>query len=213
MAAEFERKESAGGVTFKLYRGEGVALLAFDLDPAQATDGFVGFTVEVRYPGSNHWGALRNRLHFDYPPDVERPRSFKSTEAPFQKFRWVHVPTDVDGEGEFRYRVTSRYMDAHGQLSTGATVELPISLAPRTIDNFVNIGFTRGFASSQAYADRFNNEANILPDPGLPAKANLDQDMAPYEEHYNWLGFEVRRLITNLLDEVAADPTLTLDAM
>ena len=34
----FERKKSSGGLTFKLYRGEGVALLAFDLDPAHATD-------------------------------------------------------------------------------------------------------------------------------------------------------------------------------
>ena len=77
----FERKESSGGLTFKLYRGEGVALLAFDLDPAHATDDFVGFSVEVKYPGSNQFGALRNRLHFDLPPDIERPRSFKSRGA------------------------------------------------------------------------------------------------------------------------------------
>ncbi|HYF34650.1 MAG TPA: hypothetical protein VD994_05115, partial [Prosthecobacter sp.] len=69
MADEYERKVSAGGLALKVYRGEGVALLAFDLDAAQASDDFVGFTVEVQYPGSAHWGALRNRLHFDYPPD------------------------------------------------------------------------------------------------------------------------------------------------
>ncbi|MCQ9977022.1 hypothetical protein, partial [Staphylococcus aureus] len=70
-----------------------------------ATDDFVGFTIEVRYPGSDRWGALRNRLHFDYPPTPERPRSFKSTEAPFQKFRWIHVPTETP-EGEFHYRIS-----------------------------------------------------------------------------------------------------------
>jgi len=43
VATEFERKESVGGLTFKLYRGEGVALLAFDLDQALDTDDFVGF--------------------------------------------------------------------------------------------------------------------------------------------------------------------------
>ena len=84
MSIDFERKVSAEGLTFKLYRGEGAALLAFDLDESLATDDFVGFTIEVRYPGSDRWGALRNRLHFDYPPIPERPRSFKSTEAPLR---------------------------------------------------------------------------------------------------------------------------------
>ncbi|HEX6726595.1 MAG TPA: phospholipase D-like domain-containing protein [Nitrospira sp.] len=212
MATEFERKESVGGLTFKLYRGEGVALLAFDLDQALATDDFVGFAIEVQYPGSTHWGALKNRLHFDYPPDLRRPRSFRSTEAPFQKFRWIHVPTEVK-QGEFRYRVTACYMNAAGKLHTGAQVENAISLEPQTIDGFLNVGFTRGFASSQAYADRFNNEAGILPVPGSSAAASLDHDMAPFEKNYAWLGFEVRRLIIDVLDRVAADPLLTLDAL
>jgi hypothetical protein len=212
MATDFERKESAGGLTFKLYRGEGAALLAFDLDPAQATNDFVGFSVEVQYPGSTRWGALKNRLHFEYPPNVERPRSFRSTEAPFQKFRWIHVPSEVK-EGEFRYRVTARYMDAAGVLRAGPQVTNAISLAPQTIDGFVNVGFTRGFASSQAYADRFNNEAGILPEPGSPAAAGLAHDMAPFADHYAWLGFEARQLIIGLLEQVAADPSLTLDAL
>jgi hypothetical protein len=147
MSSDFERKASSGGLTFKIYRGEGVALLAFDLDEEQATDDFVGFTVEVKYPGASHWGALRNRLHFDYPPTSRRERSYRSTEAPFQKFRWIHVPTETPA-GEFGYRVTARYMAADGTLSNGATVENAISLAPETIEGFVNVGFTRGFASS-----------------------------------------------------------------
>ena len=212
MASEFERKESDGGLTFKLYRGEGVALLAFDLDKDQATDDFVGFSVEVRYPGSTHWGALRNRLHFEYPPDLEHPLSYRSTEAPFQKFRWIHVPTEVN-QGEFRYRVTACYMNAVGELRTGPQVENAISLEPQTINGFLNVGFTRAFASSQAYATRFNNEAGILPAPGSPAAASLGLDMAPFEANYAWLGFEVRRMIINLLDRVAADPSLTLDAL
>jgi len=214
MANEFERKESAGGLTFKVYRGEGAALLAFDLDPSQATDDFVGFSIEVQYPGSVHWGALKNRLHFDYPPNVERPRAFRSTEAPFQKFRWIHVPTEVK-EGEFLYRVTACYMNAEGVLRAGPQVVNAISLESQTIDGFVNVGFTRGFASSQAYADpdRFNNQAAILPPPGSPAAASLEHDMTPFEKNYEWLGFEARRLIVGVLDEIAADPSLTLDAL
>ena len=37
--------------------------------------------------------------------------------------------------------------------------------------------------------------------------------MAPFEENYAWLGFETRRLIRALLDEVAGDPSLSLDAL
>ena len=94
MATEFERKESAGGLTFKLYRGEGLALLAFDLDQAQATDDFVGFSIEVQYPGSTHWGALKNRLHFDYPPDLKRP-AFVS----FNRSAVSEIPLDPRANG------------------------------------------------------------------------------------------------------------------
>ena len=212
MATDYERKASNGGLTFKAYRGEGAALLAFDLDPAQATDDFVGFSIEVFYPGATKWGALKNRLHFEYPPNVERPRAFRSTEAPFQKFRWIHVPTEVK-DGDFRYRVTACYMNADGTLRPGSQVELDISLAPKTIDGFLNIGFTRGFASSQAYADQFKNEAGILPPVGSAAAASLDHDMAPFEKNYVWLGFEARKLIVEVLEQVAEDPSLTLDAL
>lgn len=209
---DFERKASADGLTFKVYRGEGAALLAFDLEKSKATRDFVGFSVEVKYPGSTKWGALRNRLHFDHPPNVERPRSFKSTEAPFQKFRWIHVPTSTP-DGEFQYRVTAQYMQADGNLRSGAQVELAISLASATVDGFLNIGFTRGFASSQAYVDNFGNEQGILPTVGAPARASLDHNMAPFEKIYTWLGFENRRLVYDLLDAVAADENLTLDAL
>lgn len=212
MATEFESTKSADGLTFKIYRGEGVALLAFDLDEEQATDDFVGFSVEVQYPGSNHWGALKNRLHFEIPPNIESPRVFRSTEAPFQKFRWIHVPTEVK-EGEFRYRVNALYMNAAGELQSRAQVENAISLSPQTIDGFVNVGFTRGFASSQAYADRFNNETGILPAPNAPAANSLTHDMTPFEKNYAWLGFEARRLIIEVLEQVTNDESLTLDAL
>ncbi len=208
----FERTEISGSLTFKLYRGEGVALLAFDLKDDAATDDFVGFSIEVKYPGSNHWGALKNRLSFDLPPANEFGRVYRSTEAPFQKFRWIHVPSEIK-PGEFRYRVTAQYMDGAGVLHAGDQVENAISLEPQTIEGFLNVGFTRGFASSQAYATRFQNETRILPPIGSAAAANLDHDMSQFPQHYDWLGFEARRLIYDLLDQVAAHPELTLDAL
>jgi hypothetical protein len=71
-------------------------------------------------------------------------------------------------------------MDATGKLTDGATVEESISLRPDTIENFVNVAFTRGFASSQAYVDRFNNETGILPPPHAPAAANLAHKWHPF---------------------------------
>ena len=110
METEYERKESAGGLTFKFYRGEGVALLAFDLDPAQATDDFVGFSVEVQYPGSTHWGALKNRLHFDYPP-VARA----SARVSFNPGAVSEIPLDPCADGSETGRVPiSRHRPLYG---------------------------------------------------------------------------------------------------
>lgn len=212
MSADFESKTTFQGLTFKLYRGEGAALLAFDLAPDLATPDFVGFSIEVRYPGADHWGVLHNRLHFDYPPTPQRPRTFPSTEAPFQKFRWIHVPSEIL-PGLFRYRATACYMQADGTLRKGVSVDAQVSLEAQTISQFVNIGFTRGFASSQAYGDRFDNETRILPPARSAPRAYLDLDMAPFERNYQWLGFEARQLILQVLEQVASDPGLTLDAL
>ena len=56
MPNEFESKEASGGLTFKIYRGEGAALLAFDLDEESATNDFVGFSVEGEVSGINKVG-------------------------------------------------------------------------------------------------------------------------------------------------------------
>lgn len=90
---------------------------------------------------------------------------------------------------------------------------MSISLEVETIKEFVNIGFTRGFASSQAYRERFNNNAEILPPPNAPSKDNLTHDMGPHELAYAWLGFEARRLVMDTLQEVIDDQELTLDAL
>ena len=209
MPNDFEKKASADGLTVKLYRGEGVCLLAFDLAKAIATDDFAGFSIEVKYPGAPKFGALRNRLRFK--GDTPGTAQFSSLQAPFQKFRWVHVPSAVMA-GQFEYRVTAQYM-REGQLVAGAQVMASISLAPETIRDFVNVGFTRGFASSQAYRDKFKNNPDILPAPNAPAKDNLGHDMAPHEAAYAWLGFEARRLIMDTLQEVVDDPALSLDAL
>ena len=53
-------KASANGVHVVAYRGEGNCLLAMDLDAALRTDDFVGFSLEVKYPGgSRYYDGLR----------------------------------------------------------------------------------------------------------------------------------------------------------
>lgn len=63
MASEFS-KASHNGVHVVAYRGEGNCLRAFDLDDEHLTSDFVGFSVEVRYPGGRKWWPLTNRLGF-----------------------------------------------------------------------------------------------------------------------------------------------------
>ena len=95
---------SADGLTVTAYRGEGSCLLAMDLDANLRTNDFVGFSIEVRYPGSPRFGFLKNLLNFEYGPGHEPP--FSSMTSPFQTFRWVHVPTEISGDGQFTYRVS-----------------------------------------------------------------------------------------------------------
>jgi hypothetical protein len=213
MAEIFERRADRQGVGLKLYRGEGAGLLAFDLDKDRATPDFVGFAVEVKYPGSgSDWHPLRNRLRFDGAPPNANTR-FSSLDAPFQKFRWTHVPGEIV-KGEYRYRITPRYMRPDGSLVSGPAVENAISLAPETIDGFVNIGFTRAFASSQAYTEKpWPKKEGVIPPPELKGKGELAHNTKAFQQHYDWLGFEARRLIFGLLDEAISDPKVTVDAM
>jgi len=209
---DFESTAEKGGTTLKLYRGEGVGLAALNMPKSNASDDFVGFALEFRPPKVKDWKVLGNRLNFDYEPPRDKVIFHPSTEAPFQKFRWVHVPMDVE-KGDYRYRATPMFMKKDGSLLKGASVENAISLAAHTYDGFMNVGFTRGFASSQAYANpkRFPKFDEILPkDKGT---GELGFDTKPFQKHYDWLGFEARRLIFQFLQEAIDNTSLTVDAL
>src|SRR5262249_20409859 len=68
-----------------------------------------------------------------------------------------------------------------------------------------DIGFSRGYVSSQAYADRFHNA------PVQPANPTIDFATAEYQERWAWLGYHARRLVLDFLSETLADPKLSLD--
>ena len=180
-----------------------MCMIGMDVNAPEAD--LVGFAIEVQAPNSTDFVPLRNRLAFAYPPGtgVTGARQFDSTEAPFQKFRWIHFPKDPQA-GIYHYRVTKMHMPTDGQLVKGLANTLPISLDPVTYDGKIDVGFTRNFASSQAYAERADNRGDILPatvDEGLqfvkpPGTSAL----------YEWLGFEGRKLVFDFLEDGIDDP-------
>jgi hypothetical protein len=110
-------------------------------------------------------------------------------------------------DGTYKYRVTKMHMPTDGKLAKGTSVSLPITLDPVIYDGFLDVGFTRNFASSQAYADKYGNNPKII-----PAKASGGLKFKKVSGGvYQWLGFEAYELIFNVLDEVVKDKSLTLD--
>ena len=203
---------SSGSLKLKLWRGERMCLLGMDV--ADPDSSFVGFAIEVQSPNATAFAPLRNRLAFAYPAGktLSGNREYPTTQAPLQTFRWIHFPYDPQ-PGRYCYRVTMMHMDANSQLSAGDIVTCSIVLCDQTAPGLVDIGFTRNFASSQAFADKFPDPAArklILP----PADGGLSwrKDQAPAGV-YDWLGGKANDLLWKLLDEAGKDATMTLDVM
>ena len=206
---DFTNSKTIDGFSVKLWRGERMALIGMDVDEPEPD--LVGFSIEVQSPGGDTFQPLRNRLNFAYggTPAVEAVngyRNYPSTEAPFQKFRWIHFPYDPKG-GEYTYRVTNKHMKDDGSLVNGTSITLDISLDVVVYEGFLDVGFTRNFASSQAYADKYKNNEDVIP---VKADQGLDFKKIPGDA-YQWLGFEAYELIFDFLNDVAGDETLDLD--
>lgn len=198
------------GLSLKAYRGDGGVLLTFDLDQ-HLTANFAGFAVQCTPPHGPE-AYLLNRLSFDTPvtaTTTARQRQWTpSNLAPFQKFRWMHFPTEME-PGAYTYTVTGMYFGPGGptQLTAGAsaTISLELVSSQPQFQHF-EMGFTRGYLSSQAYANKFKN-APIKP----KGPKTLDYDTAPFEARYSWLGSHARKMIFGFLQECLADPEVTLD--
>lgn len=200
-------ESSADGLTLRAYRGDGSALLAFDVDPKLAPD-LAGFAIECDPPTGKSY-SLQNRLSFGQKitaATTPAEREWTPTnEAPIQKFHWADYPPQVT-RGKFTYRATAMLFKRGSEdvLEAGPSSEIKIDLWDEGYGNF-ELGFTRGYLSSQAYAERFHNE------PVEPSPPTIDFDTGPYAERYSWLGSHAGKLIFELLDETAADPKLSLD--
>ena len=86
----FEKHSTRNGFTMKLWRGERMCLLGFDVERPEQD--FVGFAIEVKAPGQNKFVPLYNRLAFSYDTTagetVDGSRNFPSTTAPLYPSGW-----------------------------------------------------------------------------------------------------------------------------
>lgn len=197
----------ADSLSFTVHRGDGAALLAFDVDEKLADD-LAGFAVECVPPKGDPY-MLVNRLSFEQEITADTTPSERkwtpTDEAPIQKFHWIHFPKDVPA-GEFTYKATAMRFAAgkETELEAGPTAEFSLELRDEGYGK-LELGFTRGYISSQAYAERFDN-ADIEPSP-----ATAVFDTTQYEEQYKWLGAHARKLVFEVIDETLADHDLELD--
>ncbi len=192
--------------TLKLHRGESMLLLAMNWKNGKPPKDFVGFSIEYKEPGGDKFFSLKNRICF-LGKDGKPQKTSSTLQAPIQKFRWVHFPRNAEMEGDFIYKVKPVFMNDNDELSYGESQEAAIQLARHTYKDKLNVSFTRGFISSQAFVDRYEPGGGIA--TLLPKKAAEGLDFKPTHskatEALEWMGFEAREAILNLLDEAIAD--------
>ncbi len=199
-------KNAAALFSLKLHRGDGMTLVAMNWKSGKPPKDFVGFAIEYREPGGNKFYPLKNRLSFPGQEGVVNPNKLSTRLSPIQKFRWVHFPRNAELAGEFLYRVTPVFMDDFDVLSYGESQEGAIQLRRETYPDQLNVTYTRGFVSSQAFVDRYG--ADSIPKL-LPKKADEGLDFVPThpkaKEALAWMGFEARDAILEVLDQAIAD--------
>jgi hypothetical protein len=197
------------GLKVCAYAGDGSVLLAFDFSTEQPPADLAGFAVECTPPSGKSY-YLQNRLSFDTNYDssttAEQREWTSSLEAPFQKFRWIDFPPDLEAGKAKTYKYTITAMLFEGKkLQAGPTTEISIELGAKADDD-LEVAFTRGYLSSQAYAAKFKNA------PIEPTPKSIDFNTAKYEQQYEWLGYHARELLFDFLDECVNDDEVTVDA-
>ncbi len=209
MAGEFQVSgtNAAALFTLKLYRGDGMALVGMNWKNGTPPNDFVGFAIEYKEPGGQKFYPLKNRLSFPGPGGKVNPNQLSTLLSPIQKFRWVHFPRNADLPGEFVYRVTPVFMNDADELSYGEFQQAAIELRRETYPGKLNVTFTRGFVSSQAFVDRYESKGPIS--TLLPENADAGLTFVPThpkaKEALAWMGFEARQAILEVLDQAVDD--------
>lgn len=209
------------GISVKAWRGDAMTLLAFDIDKKLNTPDFVGFTIGFTNPKGKLYYQT-NRINFKGGLGY-----FPSDTAPFQKYRWLHVPGTIYEQfeknlyGDYTYHIYARYWDAAKKdlkpLDDNLRVDVPVKVQPFS-DGPVEVGYTRSFVTSQAFVNRFGKDAKVVPanisslvwDTGKTF-VKKDGKIITYEQAYEWMGFTARQKIIETLKEVLKTPGLTAD--
>lgn len=228
----FDSVKSGGKdiVSVRAYKGDAMTFLCFDLDESKLTD-LTGFSIFVRFSNKKYF--LFNRIR--YAPAIIAKNNLGSKDlrssefSPFQKFNWVHVPATehVTGKpfyGDYTYEVTPRYLvnEILQPIDPSLTVKVKIDLSPYKKGD-LQIGFTRGFVSSQAYVEHFGHNGSVRPndtdlifplsDNAGPVAGETIAGIKPYsfDEQFKWMGWQARERIYEFLKEVKDDASLKLD--
>jgi phosphatidylserine/phosphatidylglycerophosphate/cardiolipin synthase-like enzyme len=196
------------GLSVTPYVGDGAVLLAFDLEEDKTGD-FAGFAIQCVTPAKGPYLSnqyfLKNRLNFEKGltrREKLAPEEYvDSDRAPFQTFHWVHFPGS--NLGAYQYTVYASYF-GNGGVKLAQKVTVKVDLIYRSFAG-LELGFTRGYISSQAYADRFGNK------PIRPAKKSIGFDTTPYQKQYEWLGAHARKLVFEFLQECQNDRSISVD--
>lgn len=193
--------------TLKIHRGDGMCLLAMNWRKGKPPADFVGFAIEYKEPGGVKFFQLKNRLSFS-GADVNDPNRFVTLRSPIQKFRWVHFPRNANLDGDFVYRVTPVFMNQLDELSYGEFQQASLALSRDTYAGKVNIAYTRGFVSSQAFVDFYQKngeDISMLIPPDAKQGLTFTPTHSKKDEAYKWMGFEAREIILELLDNAIKD--------
>jgi hypothetical protein len=201
--------------TVKAYRGDESVLLAMDL-PQAACDGLAGFAI-ARAPQGQPLQYVKNRLGFDptkgayatKDPTQQLADEMPSNVSPFQKFHWVDFPPD--SSAPLNYQVDAMYFNGNTPVMK-YRVQFSMTLGGQVFPNF-NLGFTRGYISSQDFADRYGDVRALRPNVTGQALINFNTNTdvtnaAPpvtWRALYEWLGAHARAILSDFTERCKTD--------
>ncbi|HTZ56054.1 MAG TPA: phospholipase D-like domain-containing protein [Candidatus Acidoferrum sp.] len=197
--------------TVKAYRGDECVMLAMNL-PQSACGGLAGFAI-ARGSDATHLTYIKNRLSFDpkkgayatKDPLQELADEVPSNQAPFQKFRWVDFPPDASAP--LTYKVDAMYFSGSAAAAK-YSVTFQMEFGGELFASF-NLGFTRGYISSQDFADRYGAVRELRPnntvDYDTDATVPKSKPPVTWRVLYEWLGAHARALLADFTQRCKAD--------
>lgn len=214
------------GFSVRGYEGDNKTLLAFNFASKAAAADLAGFSIQCKPSGQPPYYLL-NDLLFPAPNNhavLAGEPQHSSANAPFQKYRWVHVTGQshqglAPAVGNYLYTVTPRYFGANGNMlaldgSLSASVTIPVGPFRK---GSLALGFSRGYMQSQAYVNHFGSKTPIAPrnrplqfDTSGKAGTNAAGQPVTFADIYKWMGSSARVQVFNVLNEVLNDASLTL---